>query len=80
VKTRFIGLKGHPGWRGKLPHWEVDCELHGLIYTYEQGHYRIVGCPICEAVENMHLGAEELRIPTPGIQRVALGEAHNGGY
>lgn len=47
MKIRFIGPKSHPGWRGVEPHYKVECDRHGVIYTYPHGYDRRLECPIC---------------------------------
>ncbi len=54
MKIKYIGMRSHPGWRGVLPHYKVDCPIHGTVYTYPHGYKQIVDCPFCLVQPTIH--------------------------
>jgi hypothetical protein len=47
MRIRYIGPKSHPGWKGALPHYRIECERHGILWDYPHGYAERVECPIC---------------------------------
>jgi len=43
----YTGHKRHAGWRGSLPHYLIECPIHGLVETYPHGFSGRLECPRC---------------------------------
>lgn len=43
----YVGHQQHEGWTGSLPHYILECPVHGRFMTYPQGYSGRLECPVC---------------------------------
>jgi len=55
----YIGHKTREGWKGSLPHYIIECPVHGRVVTYPQGYSRRLECPRCQEEERKNRSRAE---------------------
>ena len=56
----YIGHKRHEGWTGSLPHYMIECPIHGRVVTYPHGYSMRLECPRCQEEEREEIEAREV--------------------
>ena len=49
----YIGHKTREGWKGSLPHYIIECPIHGRVVTYPHGYMGRLECPRCLEEERL---------------------------